>query len=81
MRVVAEIPHPQLKITVFHWNAKFIIKFEAGSFEQIYKINENDLPDGLNGLKKMINDDFIKNTTERFIQMRNDFKNAYHLIN
>ncbi len=81
MRVVAEIPHPQLKITVFSWNAKYIVKFEAGPFEQVYKINESDVPEGLEGLKKMITEEFIKNTTERFLQMRNDFKNAYQLIN
>ena len=43
MRVVKEIPHPELKITVFQWNNRYLIKLEAGLLEQTYKIHEYDV--------------------------------------
>jgi hypothetical protein len=44
MRVIAELPHPDCKITIFSMNQKYIIKLEKGIFEQIYKISELDIP-------------------------------------
>lgn len=77
MRIIAELPHPECKITIFSMNQKFIIKLEKGVFEQIYKISELDVTDGLNGVFKILDDQFMKNASERFHQMRNDFNEAY----
>src|SRR4051812_23403732 len=43
MRVVGEIPHSDCKITIFHWNNRYLIKLERGPFEQTFKIQEYDL--------------------------------------
>lgn len=77
MRVLAELPHPDCKITIFSMNQKFIIKFEKGIFEQTYKLSELDITEGVNGVFKLIDDEFIAAITERFAQMRTDFKKAY----
>lgn len=77
MRVIAELPHPDCKITIFSMNQKYIIKLEKGVFEQIYKISELDVPDGVDGVFKILNDDFLKNAAERFNEMRADFNAAY----
>ena len=77
MRVVAELPHPDCKITIFSMNQKFIIKLEKGIFEQIYKLAELDIPDGVNGVFQMLDVEFMKTATERFDQMRVDFNAAY----
>lgn len=79
MRVIAEIPHPQIKITVFAWNAKYIMKLEAGPYEQIYKVNETDV-NGLNQIKELLNEDFINLCLNRFLDMRKDFSNTYSKI-
>lgn len=79
MRVIAEIPHPQIKITVFAWNAKYIIKLEAGPYEQIYKVKETDVT-GLEQVKELINDEFIEQCINRFVQMRNDFSKQFSKI-
>ena len=42
MRVIAEIPHPQIKISIFYMNQKYIIKFEMYNLEQTYKLSELD---------------------------------------
>lgn len=77
MRVIAELPHPDCKITIFSMNQKFIIKLEKGVFEQVYKISELDVTDGVNGVFKILDDQFMKNASERFLQMRSDFHDAY----
>ena len=76
MRVVEEIPHPHFKITIFAWNAKYIIKIEAGQFEQSFKISEMDVS-GVGDVKKMLSAQFMENVTKRFIEMRKDFAEAY----
>lgn len=77
MRVIAELPHPDCKITIFSMNGKFIIKLEKGIFEQIYKISELDIPDGVNGIFQLIDAEFIKSAYKRFNDMRLDFTEAY----
>ncbi len=77
MRVIAELPHPECKITIFSMNQKFIIKLEKGVFEQVYKISEMDVTEGVNGVFKILDDQFMKNVSERFRQMRIDFNEAY----
>ncbi|MEJ7693725.1 hypothetical protein [Daejeonella sp.] len=77
MRVVAELPHPDCKITIFSMNQKFIIKLEKGIFEQSYKLAELDIPEGVNGVFQILDAEFMKTATERFDQMRADFNAAY----
>lgn len=76
MRVVAEIPHSHLKITIFSWNGKYQVKIELGQFEQTFKIDEKDV-DGLEDVKNMISDDFLKQCFQRFLTMREDWNQAF----
>lgn len=78
MRVIAELPHPDCKITIFSMNQKFIIKLEKGIFEQIYKLSEIDIPDGVNGVFQVLDPEFMKTAAQRFDQMRADFGAAYN---
>ncbi len=68
MRVVAEIPHPAVKITVFAWNSKYLIKLERGPYEQTYKISEMDIP-GDDAMKKLMDETFISEAITLFQQM------------
>lgn len=78
MRIIAELPHPECKITIFSMNQKYIIKLEKGVFEQIYKIAELDVPDGVDGVFKILNNDFIKKVSLRFNEMKFDFNTAFN---
>ena len=75
MRVVGEISHPELKITIFHWNNRYLIKLEAGFLEQTFKIPEYDISSE-EELRKMVNDDFIKSAINRFNEMDESLRNA-----
>ena len=78
MRVIAELPHPVCKITIFSMNQKFIIKLEKGVYEQSYKVSEIDLTDGVDGVFKILDDEFMATVDERFQQMRADFGAAFN---
>lgn len=43
MRILGEIPHESLKITVFEMNSKVSIQFEDGLETQTYKFREGSL--------------------------------------
>ena len=78
MRVIAELPHPECKITLFNMNQKYIVKFEQGSLEQSYKLSELDLTGGgVNEIFQLLDEAFITTVVERFSAMRSDFSEAY----
>lgn len=78
MRVIAELPHPECKITIFSMNQKYIVKFEQGTFEQSYKLAEVDLSGGgVNDVFEILDEAFIATVIERFKVMRSDFTAAY----
>lgn len=78
MRIIAELPHPECKITLFNMNNKYIIKFEQGQLEQSYKLSELDLSGGgVNEIFQIIDEEFLTTVVERFKTMRSDFSGAY----
>jgi hypothetical protein len=81
MRTVAELPHPDCKITIFSMNNKFIIKFEQGSLEQTFKLAEMDILNGVNGVFEILDEAFISSVVERFLSMRKDFIDTYNRYN
>lgn len=75
MRVIGEIPHPELKITIFHWNNRYLIKLEAGLLEQTFKVQEYNVASE-EELKKIVNEDFIKAAIVRFDEMAASLQNS-----
>jgi hypothetical protein len=72
MRVVEDIAHPEMKITLLSWNGKYLIKFEKGDFEQTYKISEMDLGDD-EAAKALVDEEFLEGVINRFQDMRDVF--------
>jgi hypothetical protein len=71
MRVIAEIPYPTCKVSIFYMNQKYLIKIEQGVFEQTYKISELDyVITGLEDIKAIINETFITRALEIFSAMQ-----------
>ena len=79
MRVVAEIPHPDFKITVFSWNEKYLLKLERGMLEQTYKISAMDVS-GDDEIKNMLSEDFLKTVGNIFMQMRRALGDAMDMV-
>ncbi|MEJ5054679.1 hypothetical protein [Sphingobacterium sp. MYb382] len=78
MRILAELPHPDCKISIFGMNQKFIIKFEQGTLEQSYKIAEADIIGGVNGVFELLDEAFIQEVVSLFATMRSSFLSAYY---
>ena len=79
MRVIAELPHPSCRITLFNMNQKYIVKFEQGTLEQSYKLSELDLSGGgANEIFEILDEAFIATVIARFELMRGDFSAAYN---
>ncbi len=77
MRIIAELPHPDCKISIFSMNMKYLIKFEQGTLEQTYKLSEMDLINGIDSVFEILDEEFIKKVCDRFSGMREDFMAAY----
>lgn len=77
MRTLAELPHPDFKISIFNMNQKYIVKFEQGGLEQTYKISEMDIIGDVNGVFELIDEPFLETVKNNFIVMRTSFKEAY----
>ncbi|MDQ1089065.1 MULTISPECIES: hypothetical protein [unclassified Siphonobacter] len=75
MKVIGEVPHPSCKITLYAWNNRYIVKVEAGYFEQTYKINEYDITSE-DDLKEMLNGPFLDKVMRRFEEMAKDWGEA-----
>lgn len=80
LRVVADIPHPRYKIQIFLYNAKYMVKIELGQFEQVFKIAESDVA-GLEEVTRMVTEELLKNSLDRFLSMRTDWENAFQQKN
>lgn len=80
MRIVAEYPNVDFKITVFSWNGKYLLKIEKGMFEQTYKISEMDVT-GDAEVKKIVEDPtFVEEVKERFKNMNVSLNSALNRI-
>ncbi|HMR43471.1 MAG TPA: hypothetical protein PKC40_06545 [Saprospiraceae bacterium] len=70
MKIVGDIPHPFLKITIFKWNEKFSVKFEAGVLEQTYKFRDGEGVDNLNDVLSVVDETFIESVAARMTEMQ-----------
>ena len=80
MRHVADIPYPQVKITLLAWNGKYLLKLEQGPLEQTYKVAELDM----NGIvapdveiRQILDDEFLAAAVARFQAMQQDMRAAF----
>lgn len=68
MRIIDSIPHESMTISIFQMNDKYMVKFEAGPMEQIFKFTVQQVK-GVENLKTLITSEFIETTRLRFNDM------------
>lgn len=73
MRFVHDIPHPQFRIGLYAWNGKYIVKIEAGPYEQTYKVSEMDIA-GADSVQAMLDEPFLVGVARRFGEMDVDWQ-------
>jgi hypothetical protein len=69
MRIVAEIPHPEYKITVLHHQNRYTIQVENGSLSQHYRYRQQPGLEQASEIEKLINPAFITGVTAVFKEM------------
>jgi len=79
MRVIGEIPNPHCKITIFHWNNRYLIKLEQGLLEQTYKIQEYDLSSE-DELRSIVSPAFIEAALRQFETMGQSLRDAMNKV-
>ena len=78
MRFVRDIPQPrfpQFRVGLYAWNGKYIVKIEAGPYEQTYKISELDLTDS-EAVPAMLDEPFLSRVAARFAEMNVDWQDT-----
>jgi hypothetical protein len=72
MRFIKKIENDYVPAELFSFNNKYIIRFEVGLLEQIYKVSELDIS-GEDEIDEMLGETFLKKVSERFRSMQEDF--------
>jgi len=75
MRVIGQIPHPSLRITIMHMNDKYIVRLEAGPMEQLFKFDQTRYP-SLEAVQQLVDEEFLRAALERFNAMFLSMKSA-----
>lgn len=73
MRVVKEFSKQDIRISIFNWNNKYILKFEFGPMEQTYKMPETDVYEE-NDLEVFCDGEFFEGVISRFQEMGQSFQ-------
>jgi NADP-dependent 3-hydroxy acid dehydrogenase YdfG len=74
MRVVRELSKNGIKISLFSWNNKYLLKFEQGMVEQTFKVSEMEVSDE-EDLSAFWSDDFLLTVQKRFDEMHQMLRN------
>ncbi len=74
MRVLKETVIQGIRISVFSWNNKYLLKYEQGMIEQTFKVSELDIVDE-NDLSSFFQEDFLSAVQKRFDEMHDSLRN------
>lgn len=74
MRVVREFTKNEIRISVFVWNNKYLLKFEQGMIEQTFKVQEMDVLEE-SDLEVFFSDEFLSDVKKRFDEMHQTLRN------
>jgi hypothetical protein len=69
MRIIGEIPHPHLKISIFKMGERLSVKFENALFEQTYKFGADDRFNTVEAIQTLIDETFIGRVQEQMQAM------------
>lgn len=59
MRIIGQIEHPDLKITVFKSDNRISVKFENEGYEQTYKLGTDERSSSLEAVRQWVDAGFI----------------------
>ena len=75
MRIIGEIPHSQCKVTLYHWNNRYLIKLERNGLEQTFKVDQFELTSDKD-LQILVDELFLQKALDRFEDMERSMAEA-----
>jgi len=69
MRIIGNIEHPDLKITVFKMDNRVSVKFENTFYEQTYKLGTDERVATMEGVTGLVDQAFVEQVSAQFRQM------------
>jgi hypothetical protein len=69
MRIIGNIDHPTLKITIFKMDTRMSVKFENNLYEQTYKLSMDERFTDLQSVKDWVDATFIAEVLQQFQAM------------
>lgn len=69
MRIIGNIEHPHMKITVFKMDNRISVKFENALYEQTYKFGQDERLDSAEAIQKLVDPAFTEQISVVFQQM------------
>ena len=69
MRIIGEISHPQMKITVFKMDTRISVQFEHERYAQIFKYHDHPQIESFEDVKRLITTDMIREVLLTFRSM------------
>ena len=75
MRIIGEIPHSQCKVTLYHWNNRYLIKLERNGLEQTFKVDQFELTSDKD-LQILVDELFLQKALDRFDDMERSMAEA-----
>ena len=75
MRIIGEIPHSQCKVTLYHWNNRYLIKLERNGLEQTFKVDQFELTSDKD-LQTLVDELFLQKALDRFDDMERSMAEA-----
>jgi len=79
MRVIKEFTKKDIRISIYSWNNKYLIKYEQGMIEQTFKIKEMDILEE-DDLDVFFSGSFLANIQKRFDDMHQTLRNQMENI-
>ncbi len=76
MRIVSDFYREDLKISIFDFDLKYVIKFEFRGLEQTFKLDKLEFKD-ITELENKLDKKFLKVIRNRFESMSDDLKLLY----
>ena len=76
MRLIDQISHPRLKISIFKNDERFIAKIEHGAVAQIFKFDERHQVTSPDDLKKLLNASFLEEVENGLLVMKKTLSTA-----
>lgn len=69
MRIIGEIPHPELKISIFKTGERISVKFENAQYEQTFKLGTDDRFQNTENIQKWADPALIEQVLANFRAM------------